>query len=137
MGGRGRARMGELEKILAGHLVRRRAFLPLARDQSLQNARARALVALSRLHALFGLRRRAPEARGTALAGGDQGGRGSRARSRAALHADRKSTRLNSSHGYISYAVFCLKKKTTIATVICTLIEPSARNLLSDCSTRL
>src|SRR2546422_2183935 len=28
---------------------------------------------------------------------------------RAAL--DRKSTRLNSSHGYISYAVFCLKKK--------------------------
>src|SRR2546422_3998585 len=29
---------------------------------------------------------------------------------RAALR-DRKSTRLNSSHGYISYAVFCLKKK--------------------------
>src|SRR2546422_11166089 len=27
------------------------------------------------------------------------------------LHVDRKSTRLNSSHGYISYAVFCLKKK--------------------------
>src|SRR2546429_6374603 len=27
---------------------------------------------------------------------------------------DRKSTRLNSSHGYISYAVFCLKKKKTI-----------------------
>src|SRR2546429_5948674 len=26
---------------------------------------------------------------------------------------DRKSTRLNSSHGYISYAVFCLKKKET------------------------
>src|SRR3989449_9680447 len=26
-------------------------------------------------------------------------------------HEDRKSTRLNSSHGYISYAVFCLKKK--------------------------
>src|SRR2546422_4547969 len=25
--------------------------------------------------------------------------------------ADRKSTRLNSSHGYISYAVFCFKKK--------------------------
>src|SRR3989449_3825421 len=30
-------------------------------------------------------------------------------------HGDRKSTRLNSSHGYISYAVFCLKKKKTIA----------------------
>src|SRR5258708_31968024 len=29
----------------------------------------------------------------------------------AALHADRKSTRLNSSHQIISYAVFCLKKK--------------------------
>src|SRR2546422_4550207 len=29
------------------------------------------------------------------------------------LPRDRKSTRLNSSHGYISYAVFCLKKKTT------------------------
>src|SRR2546429_2026535 len=30
----------------------------------------------------------------------------------AADAADRKSTRLNSSHGYISYAVFCLKKKS-------------------------
>src|SRR2546429_3033596 len=29
----------------------------------------------------------------------------------AAAPPDRKSTRLNSSHGYISYAVFCLKKK--------------------------
>src|SRR5687768_18270412 len=28
-----------------------------------------------------------------------------------AIAGDRKSTRLNSSHGYISYAVFCLKKK--------------------------
>src|SRR3712207_7627301 len=28
-------------------------------------------------------------------------------------HADRKSTRLNSSHANISYAVFCLKKKKT------------------------
>src|SRR2546429_4985186 len=27
---------------------------------------------------------------------------------------DRKSTRLNSSHGYISYAVFCLKKKNKV-----------------------
>src|SRR2546422_5357217 len=30
---------------------------------------------------------------------------------RGDLVGDRKSTRLNSSHGYISYAVFCLKKK--------------------------
>src|SRR5687768_17677641 len=34
-----------------------------------------------------------------------------RSRSRRVAKADRKSTRLNSSHGYISYAVFCLKKK--------------------------
>src|SRR2546422_6399041 len=38
------------------------------------------------------------------------------------LHArnsqvDRKSTRLNSSHGYISYAVFCLKKKKIDASI--------------------
>src|SRR2546422_3444035 len=32
-------------------------------------------------------------------------------RSAAERAGDRKSTRLNSSHGYISYAVFCLKKK--------------------------
>src|SRR5205809_2438260 len=31
---------------------------------------------------------------------------------------DRKSTRLNSSHGYISYAVFCLKKKKHISILI-------------------
>src|SRR2546422_1207603 len=30
-------------------------------------------------------------------------------------YPDRKSTRLNSSHGYISYAVFCLKKKKEVA----------------------
>src|SRR2546422_8196939 len=30
---------------------------------------------------------------------------------RGQIYGDRKSTRLNSSHGYISYAVFCLKKK--------------------------
>src|SRR2546429_4354020 len=33
------------------------------------------------------------------------------ATARHSLRQDRKSTRLNSSHGYISYAVFCLKKK--------------------------
>src|SRR5690625_6992379 len=35
-----------------------------------------------------------------------------------ALSKDRKSTRLNSSHVAISYAVFCLKKKTTILTTV-------------------
>src|SRR5256884_1995631 len=33
----------------------------------------------------------------------------------AACREDRKSTRLNSSHGYISYAVFCLKQNSPIA----------------------
>src|SRR2546430_5820086 len=40
--------------------------------------------------------------RRAARAGGDPGG----------FRGDRKSTRLNSSHSQISYAVFCLKKKT-------------------------
>src|SRR2546429_5898996 len=35
----------------------------------------------------------------------------SRTHARLVPWRDRKSTRLNSSHGYISYAVFCLKKK--------------------------
>src|SRR2546426_8369410 len=35
-----------------------------------------------------------------------------------ALSLDRKSTRLNSSHLVISYAVFCLKKKKTISRMI-------------------
>src|SRR5438105_11491461 len=36
---------------------------------------------------------------------------GERAHGRGGRHGDRKSTRLNSSHEWISYAVFCLKKK--------------------------
>src|SRR2546422_4053108 len=35
-----------------------------------------------------------------------------------AERVDRKSTRLNSSHGYISYAVFCLKKKKSVKLVL-------------------
>src|SRR2546422_3761437 len=35
---------------------------------------------------------------------------------------DRKSTRLNSSHGYISYAVFCLKKKIHGAWEFCVVV---------------
>src|SRR2546430_13438612 len=34
-------------------------------------------------------------------------------------HTDRKSTRLNSSHSQISYAVFCLKKKKTVKFLDC------------------
>src|SRR2546422_6138980 len=36
----------------------------------------------------------------------------------APTRLDRKSTRLNSSHGYISYAVFCLKKKKNTHLII-------------------
>src|SRR5689334_3395702 len=50
---------------------------------------------------------------------------------------DRKSTRLNSSHSSISYAVFCLKKKNKLSTVITTNllldeIEARIRSRLSD-----
>src|SRR5688572_31384202 len=41
---------------------------------------------------------------------------------------DRKSTRLNSSHSQISYAVFCLKKKKTITPTINHLTSLSAIN---------
>src|SRR5256885_6548431 len=42
--------------------------------------------------------------------------------------SDRKSTRLNSSHLVISYAVFCLKKKNLINVTIC-LVHPCATSL--------
>src|SRR2546429_4275776 len=47
---------------------------------------------------------------------------------------DRKSTRLNSSHGYISYAVFCLKKKIHTAGVQSALTPPrnASQQSLSD-----
>src|SRR2546422_7686869 len=49
-----------------------------------------------------------------------------------ATDLDRKSTRLNSSHGYISYAVFCLKKKNTTAksTAISMFLDAAALVLL-------
>src|SRR5258708_12237638 len=43
-----------------------------------------------------------------------------------AVSLDRKSTRLNSSHQIISYAVFCLKKKNK-------LTQPTQPNALHDC----
>src|SRR2546430_3415112 len=42
---------------------------------------------------------------------------------------DRKSTRLNSSHSQISYAVFCLKKKKNQDSRVCTVVR---RGVLSD-----
>src|SRR2546426_6813428 len=53
---------------------------------------------------------------------------------------DRKSTRLNSSHLVISYAVFCLKKKTTAAytsSALHDIIPTVERTYTSTCSTRL
>src|SRR2546422_7699502 len=43
---------------------------------------------------------------------------------------DRKSTRLNSSHGYISYAVFCLKKKKKKEYILLQLEIRSRVNML-------
>src|SRR2546427_2708559 len=47
---------------------------------------------------------------------------------------DRKSTRLNSSHSQISYAVFCLKKKTAQDNHKSTATEPVAINRLLNVS---
>src|SRR5258707_11788884 len=49
----------------------------------------------------------------------------------ATLCLDRKSTRLNSSHANISYAVFCLKKKKHDAIRAYTQVHPGDRDLLS------
>src|SRR5438270_6361946 len=45
-------------------------------------------------------------------------GRRSGRRSRPTKGGDRKSTRLNSSHSQISYAVFCLKKKNKLQSIL-------------------
>src|SRR2546429_2482103 len=46
---------------------------------------------------------------------------------------DRKSTRLNSSHGYISYAVFCLKKKKSkICTILLSTSSPPTRKISTN-----
>src|SRR2546422_3111320 len=66
-------------------------------------------------------RRRPAPPRLESSSGGDRRGGGGGVRPAAAgffprQALDRKSTRLNSSHGYISYAVFCLKKKKNTGT---------------------
>src|SRR2546422_8154398 len=45
---------------------------------------------------------------------------------------DRKSTRLNSSHGYISYAVFCLKKKKYITRTYQYVITVTSHTILAE-----
>src|SRR2546430_5018899 len=55
----------------------------------------------------------------------------------AAQGKDRKSTRLNSSHSQISYAVFCLKKKTSRKKALSNQLAPTLRNLHLLLSLRL
>src|SRR5205809_5775686 len=72
--------------------------------RSLPNTLGEALGFWELLNPAYGMGRQTAAYRGHLLTyhGGDLPG----------FHSqDRKSTRLNSSHGYISYAVFCLKKK--------------------------
>src|SRR2546422_8044451 len=47
---------------------------------------------------------------------------------------DRKSTRLNSSHGYISYAVFCLKKKKKKTLCLCFTTEDQTPKHTCTCA---
>src|ERR1035438_10554808 len=63
--------------------------------------------------------------------------KGAIAGNKVTLQVDRKSTRLNSSHLGISYAVFCLKKTSTIHTMPRAFFITSIRNLqLSLCQCR-
>src|SRR5438445_7390308 len=64
----------------------------------------------SRRRAAADRRRARRQGHGVRRGGGRRAGRDPR---RGGDHQDRKSTRLNSSHANISYAVFCLKKKTS------------------------
>src|SRR3712207_7375072 len=68
-----------------------------------------------------GLRRHGPERRGQGRLGGRRALPLRARRGRLRLRLDRKSTRLNSSHANISYAVFCLKKKKYIANILYTI----------------
>src|SRR5258707_8853177 len=81
-------------------------------------------------------RDRGPAVRGVRLGCGRRLGGGALDRGRVAAdhcQRDRKSTRLNSSHANISYAVFCLKKKKDSGTGrpgSCTAIKSSSAGLL-------
>src|SRR5256884_5192746 len=72
------------------------------------------------------LPRHARRSRGVAFS--SLAGAAERASRGAARPPDRKSTRLNSSHGYISYAVFCLKKKNSCLTCCLLKLRTVARS---------
>src|SRR2546422_7153875 len=78
------------------------------------------------------VRRRGKSVRDSGGSRGARGGDPERDRRRQGERAvrDRKSTRLNSSHGYISYAVFCLKKKKKLQVfqVISNILHAALRN---------
>src|SRR2546430_10068115 len=59
---------------------------------------------------------------------------GLRERTGEALNRDRKSTRLNSSHSQISYAVFCLKKKKHTIVTADTFACTQGRRMLTTSS---
>src|SRR3712207_8716393 len=76
-------------------------------------------------------RRHARRARGSSLASGREGAvlrSSSRDRLLGLGVEDRKSTRLNSSHANISYAVFCLKKNIAETTLIVTNLQRTRMN---------
>src|SRR5689334_24428244 len=50
-----------------------------------------------------------------------------------AVFGDRKSTRLNSSHSSISYAVFCLKKKKSTAALLLIQVSPPMNSVSPGC----
>src|SRR5688572_32459350 len=56
-----------------------------------------------------------------------------RVRETAGRGSDRKSTRLNSSHSQISYAVFCLKKKKKILNILITTLHSHYLHVLHIC----
>src|SRR5256885_12081062 len=70
--------------------------------------------------------------RGQGLSRRPQEGAALRRPGETRARADRKSTRLNSSHLVISYAVFCLKKKTNYTDFSCTLSLFSTAYLFSN-----
>src|SRR6187455_3381425 len=93
VGARRRAAMGELEKILAGHVVWRAALLQMARNQGVQDAHSRALVEIPRLYAMPGMRRRTPEARRPRVAAWFQARCGPRAAGHATLSREHRTLR--------------------------------------------
>src|SRR2546430_9669717 len=61
---------------------------------------------------------------------GRQGMRGAASRLDLVRRLDRKSTRLNSSHSQISYAVFCLKKKITVGSFV--VVDVNTKTAMCD-----